>query len=100
MGQDCNDIPKKFKSYSDALSHLYDTQFGFSDKRSETIRTLTEKKNAKLVLANYYSCDNKSGYAEFLFLPGDSFIYENIPMKLWIEYKILHLLICSMKRIS
>jgi hypothetical protein len=87
LGQKCEDLPNDFTSFSDALSHFYETQFLFSDHRSETIQSLSEKKNAKLVSANYYSCDNKTGYATFLFLPGDTFIYENIPIKIWDEYK-------------
>ena len=87
MGQNCEDLPKEFTSFTDALSHILNTNFVFSDTRSETIRTLSEKKNAKLVSADYYSCDNKTGYATFTFLPGDVFIYEKIPMKIWDEYK-------------
>ena len=86
-GQKCGDLPKYFTSYSDALSHIYGTQFSFSDSRSETIQSMSEKKNAKLVDGNYYSCDNKTGYAKFILRPGDVFIYEKIPMKIWDEYK-------------
>jgi len=87
IGQKCKDLPKEFISFTDALSHFYETEFSFSDHRSETIQSLSEKKNAKLVSANYYSCDNKTGYATFLFLPGDTFIYEKIPIEIWDEYK-------------
>ena len=87
MGQKCEDLPKEFTSFTDALSHFLGTQFAFEDGRSETIQSLSEKKNAKLVSAHYYSCDKNTGYAEFIFLPGDSFIYEKIPIKIWYEYK-------------
>ena len=87
MGQNCKDLPKSFTSFTDALSHLYQTEFPFSDERRETIQSLSEKKNAKLVQGSYFSCDKKNGYAVFIFLPGDIFIYEDIPMKLWEEYK-------------
>jgi hypothetical protein len=29
----------------------------------------------------------KPGYVIFIFLPGDTFIYEKIPIKIWDEYK-------------
>ena len=86
-GQKCEDLPKDFTSYADAFSHIYGTQFSFSGERRETIQTLSEKKNAKLVEGKYYSCDNKTGYAIFILLQGDTFIYEKIPMKIWDEYK-------------
>ncbi len=86
-GQKCKDLPREFTSFTDALSHLYGTQFLFSDHRSETIQSLSEKKNARLVEADYFSCDHKTGYIKFIFLPGDIFIYEKIPIKIWDEYK-------------
>jgi hypothetical protein len=87
VGQKCEDLPKEFTSFSDALSHLYGTQFSYSDQRSETIQSLIEKNNARLVSANCFSCDNKTGYVMFIFLPGDTFIYEKMPIKIWYEYK-------------
>jgi hypothetical protein len=89
MGQNCESLPKEFISYSDAMSQIYKNHFTFSDERRENIKTISEKKNVKLVCVcgNYYSCDNKTGYAIFIFINGDIFIYEKVPMKIWIEYK-------------
>ncbi len=69
------------------MAYLLSTEFLFEDHRSETLQSLSEKINPKLVDAKYFSSDNKSGYAKFLLLPGDSFIYEKIPIKIWLEYK-------------
>ena len=87
MGQNCKDLPISFTSFTDALSHLYQTEFPFSDERRETIQSLSEKKNIKLVQGSYFSCDKKTGYAVFIFLPGDIFIYDKIPVKIWEKYK-------------
>jgi hypothetical protein len=70
IGEKCGDLPKEFGSFTDALSHFLSTQFVFEDGRSETLQSLSEKKNAKLVSAHYYSCDKNTGYAEFLFYPA------------------------------
>ena len=87
MGQKCKDLPKEFTSFNDALTHLYETEFSFEDRRSETVQSLSEKKNPKLVDAQYYSCDNKTGFAKFIFLTGDSYLYEKIPIEIWSDYK-------------
>jgi hypothetical protein len=87
MGQKCKDLSKECTSFLDALGQLNDSNFQFISDRRETIQSLSEKKSAKLVCGTYYSCDKKTGYATFIFLHGDTFIYEKIPMKIWDEYK-------------
>lgn len=87
MGQNPNEFPKEVKSFQEALGYLLSTDFKFTDSRSETIQSLTEKKGATLVSAHYYSFDRKVGFAEFIFLPGNTFIYEKIPKAIWDEYR-------------
>ena len=86
MGQKCKDLPNEFTSYADAMSQIYKSHFNFINSRSETIQSLSEKKNFKLVSASYYSCDKITGIAEFIFINRDIFLYEKIPMTIWNEY--------------
>ena len=87
IGQPSDSLPNRFASFSDAMSHIYQNHCELLDDRRETIRTLEEKKNARIVSGEYYSCDNKTGYIIFIFINGDVLIYEKLPVKIWNEYK-------------
>jgi hypothetical protein len=76
---ECNDIPLKFISFEEANSTIKRTQFVFSDN-------INTSKSSWIRDANYYSCDNQTGY--FLIKTDDQeYIYINLPITIWNEFK-------------
>jgi len=75
----CNNLPTKFKSYSEATSVIRNTNCNVDQK----IRT---RKSSWIRKAEYCGCHNKQGY---LIIQTDrqSYIHEDLPMEIWLQFK-------------
>jgi hypothetical protein len=79
FGQDCNQIPSHFNSYSSAVSFIKSAHFKFIDK-------INTAKSSWIRSASYYSCDGKVGY--FIFATDNQeYIHKDLPIEIWREFK-------------
>ena len=77
--QDCETLPKSFKSYNNAVNTVEHASFNYKDG-------VNTSKSSWIRDADYYSCDNTVG---FLIIETDSrsYIYQNVPISIWKEFK-------------
>ncbi len=78
-GGDCNQLPKQYSSYEEAIQKIKTTHF----KVEENINT---SKSSWVRGASYYSCDGISG---FFILKTDNkeYIHSMVPIGVWNEFK-------------
>lgn len=77
--RNCNDLPKKFKNYGNALQQVRNTKFVYSDK-------MNTSKSSFITGASYYSCDGKSGYM-IVRLNNKDYIHQGLPKHIWLSFK-------------
>jgi len=77
----CNDLPQSYRSYEEAVSTIRNAKFNLHEK----IKT---SKSSWIRGAEYYSCDNKTGYF-ILILKTDSkeYIHNDMPVNVWESFK-------------
>lgn len=77
--QNCSELKDDFTSYEQAKKSIEITKFDFSDKCNTSI-------SSWILGAEYYSCDNKSGY--FLIeTKKKTYIHKDLPKEIWNEFK-------------
>jgi len=79
-GQDCNDLPNAFKSYKIAITRIEGTEFLFTDK-------LPPNSSTWILSADYYSCDNRTGFFIYSTAKGEEYIHQGVPISIWKEFK-------------
>lgn len=77
--QNCNTIPTKFASYSQAINIVESSIF----KIDERINT---SKSGWILDAHYYSCDGKTGFFIIQTKPR-KYIHANMPVSVWKQIK-------------
>lgn len=80
QGQSCKNLPDKFFSYREAIRAIQSSIFKLTDE-------LPAGKSSWIKSANYYSCDGYYGYLVFKTVTGREYIHENIPIKVWNEFR-------------
>ncbi len=76
----CNTLPSKFSSYSQAAKAINNTSFTTTDR-------LPDGKSSWISSANYYSCDGSYGYMIFTTAKGGKYIHEGVPVNVWNSFK-------------
>jgi len=78
-GDDCDQLPKSYSSYDDAVKTIKATHF----KIQETVNT---SKSSWVRGASYYSCGGSSG---FFILKTDKqeYLYSGVPVDTWNGFK-------------
>ncbi len=77
--QNCSELKDDFKSYEQAQKSIETTKFKFSDNCNTS-------KSSWILGAEYYSCDNKTGY--FLIeTKKKTYIHKDLPKEIWNEFK-------------
>jgi len=78
--QDCNKLPDKFTSYSEAFEKIENSSF----KIEESVNT---SKSSWIRGATYYSCDGEKGY---LLIETDTktYIHKEVPLSVWNGFKV------------
>lgn len=78
-GGNCDQLPKKYSSYNEAVNAIKSTHF----KIAETINT---SKSSWVRGAAFYSCDGLTG---FFILKTDKkeYLYSEVPINIWKEFK-------------
>lgn len=79
--QICNELPNEFETFENAQKQIDNSTFLLSEdvdvSKSSWIRKLS-----------YFSCDNQFGYLIIQTDKGYRYIYQNVPIKIWNEFKI------------
>lgn len=78
--QTCINLPSNFESYSQASSLINKSTFKLTDK-------LPTGKSSWIISAKFLSCDGNYGYLVYRTEKGNEYIHENIPYKVWLEFK-------------
>ena len=78
--QDCKDLQSSFDSYAEARDAVKEATFNFTDK-------LPYGKSSWIMSANYYSCDDKTGYLIYTTDKGKEYIHEKVPVTIWKAFK-------------
>jgi len=75
----CNDLPGSYSSYDEALSTIRSAEFKLHEK-------ISTSKSSWIRGAEYYSCDNRTGY---FILKTDSkdYIHKDMPVNVWESFK-------------
>ncbi|NOY23589.1 MAG: KTSC domain-containing protein [Acidobacteria bacterium] len=76
--RDCSQLPKHFRTYSEAHSIISHTRFYYED----SVRTW---KSSWIRRASYYSCDGKLGFF-VLDTNGRTYIHSGVPIELWFAF--------------
>lgn len=77
--QNCSELKDDFTSYEQAQKLIETSKFNFSDNCNTS-------KSSWILGAEYYSCDNKSGY--FLIeTKKKTYIHKDLPKEIWNEFK-------------
>lgn len=78
-GTDCEQLPKKYSSYDEAVKTIKTAHF----KMEESINT---SKSSWVRGADYYSCDGVTG---FFILKTDNqyYLYSGVPSEIWQGFK-------------
>lgn len=77
--QSCHQLNIKGTSYETTLKRIKSAEFNFSD-------TCNIKKSSWIYNAEFYSCDKQDGFF-LLTTKKKTYIYKEIPLKLWLEFK-------------
>ena len=78
--QDCDEIPQKFTSYSEAIRVIKSNKFKIKDS--------TNVSNSFLMIrANYYSCDGRTGFFFYTRNTGSEYFHRGVPIEIWREFK-------------
>lgn len=75
----CNSLPKRFNSYSDAVYQLKNAHFSYVDN-------VNTSRSSFVTSANYYSCDGKTGFL-IIGLKYKEYIHKDVPIKVWQQFK-------------
>ena len=75
FAQSCNQLPLQFESFSIANRQITGSTFQFVDN-------LKISKSSWIRSAQYYSCDNITGYF-FLITDHKTYIHKDVPIQLW-----------------
>lgn len=78
--RNCNNIPKSFSSYQDAIRVIKNSSFKLKD-------SINIDKGSYMKSASYYSCDKKSGYFFYKEDAGYEYFVSDVPIKIWMEFK-------------
>lgn len=77
--QNCSELKENFTSYEKAKKYINNTNFTFSDNCNTS-------KSSWIKGAEFYSCDNKSGY--FLIeTKKKTYIHKDLPKEIWNKFK-------------
>jgi len=78
--QNCNTIPSHVQTYESVIFWIRDSNFKLSEKVNTPNSSWIRK-------AEYYSCDEKTGYLIFLTTKGKKYIHKGVPIYLWNNFK-------------
>ncbi|MCF8426090.1 MAG: KTSC domain-containing protein [Bacteroidia bacterium] len=80
IAQNCNYLPKKFNSYSQALKEVRKADFKINDWQNTSSSSWIRG-------AYFYSCDGLKGY---LIIESDNknYIHANVPLNVWRQFKL------------
>ena len=79
-GQPCSQLPKSFKSYSQAISLIQKSSFIVKESANTS-------SSSWISSAKYYSCDGTTGYFILKTDSGREYIHYGIPVNVWDEFK-------------
>ena len=77
--QDCKDLSTNFKSYSEAINKVENTDF-------ELEESIDTSSSSWVSSADYYSCDSKKGYL-LIGTSSRTYIHKNVPVSVWNSFK-------------
>ena len=80
QSQDCNKLPIRFDSYSQAISLIKNSSF----KITESANT---SNSSWISSAKYYSCDGNTGYFIYTTNKGYEYIHSQVPRYIWEGFK-------------
>lgn len=75
----CNNLPKTFNSYDQALYEVKSAKFSYVDK----VNTVG---SSFVTGASYYSCDGQYGFL-IIGLNNRQYIHKDLPIKVWLSFK-------------
>jgi hypothetical protein len=75
----CEQLPKSYDSYDEALSLIRAAKFQYEDKANTS-------KSSWIRGAEYYSCDGKTGYF-ILITDSKEYIHAGMPLDVWEGFK-------------
>lgn len=76
----CDNLPSKFSSYSQAIRTIQSTSFDMTEK-------LPNRESSWIAGANFYSCNYSNGYLILRTNSGKSYIHEKVPIYIWRSFK-------------
>ena len=77
--KNCSEINSNFTSYNNAIEVVQNSSFAIEEK--------VNTDSSWIDSIEYYSCDEASGYLIVNTKKGKSYIHENVPIQVWIEFK-------------
>ena len=77
--KDCNDINTNFTSYKNAIEVVHNTSFPIEEE--------VNTDSSWIDFIEYYSCDKTFGYLIVNTKKGKIYIYKNVPIQVWNEFK-------------
>jgi hypothetical protein len=77
--QNCETLPKTFKSYSLAVTKITNANFGFKD-------AVNTSSSSWITDANFYSCDGLKGFL-LIETTKTNYIFKDVPLDLWNNFK-------------
>ncbi len=78
--QNCKEIESKLYNYQQAIKLIKSSYFTFSDKCNTS-------RSSWIVSAEYYSCDNSTGFLLIRTKRGKNYLHKNLPKKVWYQFK-------------
>jgi len=77
--QSCNELPKQFTSYQEAVSKIKSADFTFED-------SVNTSRSSLIKSATFYSCDSNVGFL-LVKIKSTEYIYQNVPISVWYNFK-------------
>lgn len=78
--QDCENLPKTYTSYSEAVSTITSASFTIED-------SVDTSSSSWIAGAGFYSCDSVEGYL-ILETSKKNYVFKEVPLSIWKEFKI------------